>query len=105
MSQGNFGQGEATLSRAAGMVSDAHHDFNALASKLSGQLDALTKQWVGQGGQAFFQLHQAWNEKQRTIVDALNDFEASLRSTETLNVSTDSESSGYMSQISGRLQA
>ncbi|MDN4171978.1 WXG100 family type VII secretion target [Nocardioides sp. SOB77] len=103
MSQGNFGQGEATLSRAAGMVSDAHNDFTTLASRLTDQLSALQGKWVGEGGRAFFTLHQTWNEKQRTIVNALNDFEASLNSTEQLNVNTDQESGGGMSNLTSRL--
>ncbi|MBC9734246.1 WXG100 family type VII secretion target [Nocardioides marmotae] len=103
MSQGNFGQGEATLSRAAGMVSDAHNDFTTLASRLTDQLSALQGKWVGEGGRAFFTLHQTWSEKQRTIVNALNDFEASLNSTEKLNVTTDQESGGGMANLTSRL--
>ncbi len=104
MSQGNYGQGEGTLSRAAGMVSDAHNDFTTLAGRLTDQLSALQGKWVGEGGRAFFTLHQTWSEKQRTIVNALNDFESSLRSTETLNVNTDQESGGGMTHIASRLQ-
>ncbi|GGO72983.1 WXG100 family type VII secretion target [Nocardioides deserti] len=104
MSQGNFGQGEATLSRAAGMVSDARGDFMTLAGQLSDQLSALQGKWVGEGGRAFFALHQTWSEKQRTIVNALDDFSASLTSTEQLNVNTDQESGGGMSRLTSRLQ-
>ena len=42
--------------------------------------------WGGQGGTAFFNLHEAWNEKQQIIVNALDEFEASLQQTEKDNV-------------------
>ena len=73
-----FGQGEGTLSRAAGLVTDARADFNKIADKLSGQIAGVQGKWGGQGASAFFILHTAWNEKQKVIVDALDEFSASL---------------------------
>ncbi|MEV7429745.1 MULTISPECIES: WXG100 family type VII secretion target [unclassified Nocardioides] len=103
MSQGMYGQGENTLSQAAGMVSDAHADFNNLANTLTGQIQGLQGKWVGQGGQAFFTLHQTWSEKQKVIVNALTDFENSLQSTEKDNKSTDEGNSGNLSNLTSRL--
>ena len=61
--------GDRTLSRAAGLVTKAKSDFDRLCrdalrpdrrhARASGQ---------GQGGTAFFTLHQAWTEKQNRIV-------------------------------------
>lgn len=103
MLQGDFGQGEATLSRAAGMVSDARGDFLTLASQLSDQISALQGRWVGEGGRAFFTLHQTWSEKQRTIVNALDEFASSLTSTEQLNMNTDQDRGAGMSRLTSRL--
>jgi len=98
-----FGQGEGTLSRAAGLVSDARADFNQIAGRLSGQIAGIQGKWGGQGATAFFTLHTAWNEKQKTIVDALDEFAASLQTTERDNVSTDDTQGASYGKLHGRL--
>ena len=98
-----MGQGERTLTRAAGLVAEAKQDFDRLSSNLESQIQGLQGRWVGAGGTAFFQLHQAWTEKQRIIVNALNEFEASLTSTEQLNMSTDESQSATYARTAGRL--
>lgn len=98
-----FGQGEKSLTRAATLVAEAKGDFDKLAQQLEDQINALKGRWVGQGGAAFFMLHQAWTEKQTVIVSALNEFEASLVSTEHLNVSTDETQSANYARTAGRL--
>jgi WXG100 family type VII secretion target len=98
-----FGQGEGTLTKAAGLVTDARADFDKIAGRLSGQIAGVQGKWGGQGAAAFFTLHQAWNEKQKVIVDALDEFSASLHSTERDNVSTDDAQSASYSRLNGRL--
>jgi WXG100 family type VII secretion target len=98
-----MGQGEGTLSTAAGMVADAKHDFDRLNSQLVQHIDAAKATWSGQGGTAFNSLGHAWHEKQATIVSALNQFEASLRSTEKDNTSTDDTQSSAFSRNQQRL--
>ena len=98
-----MGQGEKTLSRAAGMVADAKTDFDGMSRRLDGQIAGLRGKWAGAGGTAFFALHQAWNEKQRVITNALNEFQASLTSTEKDNVNTDQTQSSNYSRVAGRL--
>lgn len=82
MAANEMGMGEGTLSKAAGMVTTARQDFHRLSGELDGQIADLKGKWGGAGGQAFFILHQAWTDKQKMVVDALDDFEASLRGTE-----------------------
>lgn len=89
MSVQEMGQGEGTLTAAAGMVAEAKADFDRLARDLDGRIQGLRGQWVGAGGTAFFHLQQAWTEKQAVIVGALDQFEASLVATERDNLSTD----------------
>jgi WXG100 family type VII secretion target len=104
MSSANeMGQGHGTLSAAAGMVADAKHDFDRLNSELVQHIDAAKATWAGQGGTAFSALGHAWAEKQRTIVSALNQFEASLRSTEKDNTSTDDTQSAAFARNHQRL--
>lgn len=103
MSNADYGQGEKTLSKAAGMVQAAKGDFDKLSKTLDSNIQAARSKWTGQGGNAFFTLHQQWTEKQQTILNALNEFEQSLQSTETLNVNTDEGQSANMSKLTGRL--
>ena len=98
-----FGQGEGTLSHAAGLVADARTDFTAYSARLDGQIAGVQGRWAGRGAQAFFILHQAWTEKQRTIVTALDDFAGSLTSTEKDNTATDDEAGASYSRLQGRL--
>jgi WXG100 family type VII secretion target len=98
-----FGQGEGTLSRASGLVTDARADFNKIADRLTGQIAGVQGKWGGQGASAFFTLHTAWNEKQKVIVDALDEFAASLTTTEKDNMSTDDAQNASYTKLSGRL--
>lgn len=103
MSSQEMGQGQGTLSTAAGMVAEAKHDFDRLNNELVQHIDAAKVQWAGQGGNAFNALGHAWSEKQRTIVNALNQFEASLRSTEKDNMTTDDTQSSAFARNQQRL--
>ena len=107
MSQGapEMGQGQGTLTRAAGLVTEAKADFDGLSNALSSQIQGLQGRWAGAGGTAFFALHQAWTEKQKVIVDALNEFEAALTDTERDNVDVDEQQGAGYTQLAGRLDA
>lgn len=98
-----MGHGEGTLTRAAGLVAGARADFDRLSGRLEGQILGLQGRWVGAGGQAFFQLHRAWTDRQRVIVSALSEFEASLTSTQNDNTSTDEAQSAGYRRTAGRL--
>ena len=103
MAAAEMGQGQGTLTKAAGLVAEAKQDFDRMSTKLDGQIASLQGRWAGAGGQAFFTLHTAWTEKQKVIVSALNEFEASLTSTERDNVSTDEAQSQNYARNMGRL--
>lgn len=98
-----MGQGERTLTRAAGLVGQAKQDFDALSKALDGQIAGLQGKWAGAGGTAFFTLHQAWTEKQAVITKALNEFVSSLTSTERDNFNTDDTQSANYNRFAGRL--
>ena len=103
MSAAEMGQGEGALSRGAGLVADAKVDFDRISSKLDGQIQGLRGRWQGAGGTAFFALHQAWTEKQRVIVQALNEFESALTATERDNLATDEAQSANYARTTSRL--
>ena len=98
-----MGQGERTLTRAAGLVAEAKQDFDGMCRTLDGQISGIQGRWAGAGGTAFLALHQAWTDKQRVITGALNEFQASLTSTEKDNVETDQTQSSNYSRVAGRL--
>lgn len=98
-----MGQGERALTRAAAMVAEARKDFEGFSSRLDGQISGLEGRWAGTGGRAFLTLHRAWTQKQRTITNALNEFEASLVATERDNTSTDEAQSANYHRTAGRL--
>ena len=98
-----MGQGEGTLSTAAGLVAQARQDFDGLSTSLDGRIDGLQGRWAGAGGTAFFALQRAWTERQRAITGALDGFAASLTATEKDNVATDQTQSAGFATLSGRL--
>lgn len=96
MSATEMGQGEGTLARGAALVAEARVDLVGISSRLDGQIQGLRGRWQGSAGRAFFTLHEAWTEKQRTIVGALDGFESALTATERDNLATDqAQSAGY----------
>jgi WXG100 family type VII secretion target len=102
-STNEMGQGRATLSAAAGRVADARRDFDGLDHELVQHLDTARARWSGQGAAAFTALGRAWSERQRTITQALDGFEASLRSTERDNTTTDEAQSAAFTRSRQRL--
>ncbi|MXG89144.1 WXG100 family type VII secretion target [Nocardioides flavescens] len=100
---GEMKAGEGTLKAAAEMVDKARSKFMTDSGKLSNDIESLQAKWQGQGGTAFFNLQRAWKEKHEKIVGALSEFEASLRSTEKDNVTTDQSQSDYMAKNNARL--
>jgi uncharacterized protein YukE len=98
-----MGQGQGTLSTAARLVAEARSDFDGLDAELVQHLEAARSRWVGRGAAAFTALGSAWTEKQRTIVGALGQFEASLSSTERDNLDTDDAQSSAFARHQQRL--
>lgn len=103
MATNEMGMGEGTLGKAAQLVAGAKQDFDRLSGELDGQISDLRGRWQGAGGQAFFILHQAWTEKQKVIVSALNEFENSLVGTEKDISSTDDSQASNFNNFQNRL--
>ena len=82
MSTNQMWAGEGSLGRAASMVAEARVDFDRLAAVLTAEIAGHQSRWQGSGGSAFFAVQQAWTDKQRTIVAALNGFEQALLGTQ-----------------------
>ncbi len=95
--------GEGVLAQAATLVSDAKVDFDRLAANLNHQLISAQNRWQGAGGTSFFGLAQAWDEKQRTIVAALDRFHAELTGTQTVFTGADDDAAHGANQNIHRL--
>jgi WXG100 family type VII secretion target len=87
----NMELGAATLGQIANEVTTGRDAFQALAKQLSSNINEKTAMWQGAGGQAFFNLHTAWQDKHTKIVNALNEFEAALHQTDKDTKSTDQD--------------
>jgi WXG100 family type VII secretion target len=103
MASTEMGMGEGTLKKAAQLVSGAKQDFDRMSGELDGQIAGLRGQWAGAGGQALFVLHQAWTEKQRVVVSALDEFEAALLGTERDITSTDDTQASNFTNFQSKL--
>lgn len=95
--------GAGTLSRAAGLVAVAKGDFDSLSGRLSGTITGYQARWQGEGGRAFFRLHEAWIDKQNRVVRALNEFEAALLATERDTTRTDQQQAEHLASSHRRL--
>lgn len=106
MSDGNangLSQSEKALSTAADYVETARGDVTKQCQQLGDQMGVLAGQWGGEGAMAFNRLMVAWQDKQRTILDALGDLSRSLQETEKDNVTTDQSQAESVSRLQGRL--
>ena len=98
-----FGQTEKALSKAADLVDTARQDVKGKCNELGGRINELMAGWGGQGASSFNNLMIAWQEKQETILRALDQLSASLVETEKDNVSTDENQASTHSSLASRL--
>ncbi|MCL2542108.1 MAG: WXG100 family type VII secretion target [Nocardioidaceae bacterium] len=98
-----FGQAKGVLSDAANYVIQAKADLEKQARTLDDQINALRGKWAGDGGNAFFILHNAWQEKHKVIVTALDKFHASLTATQKDNEQVDAQAGDFMNQLINKL--
>ena len=98
-----MGMGVGTLGRGADLVGAARQDFDRMSAELDHEIDQLRPRWQGAGGSAFFGLKDAWNDRHRRVVAALDDLAAALRDTERDVLATDeAQAAGYHQDL-GRL--
>jgi WXG100 family type VII secretion target len=94
---------DQALTRAAGLVATAKVDFDRRAAALDDQIVGMAARWQGSGGLAFQNLQRTWQEKQSTIMRALDDFEQSLVVTDRDFTSTDDAQAQAATTNLGRL--
>jgi WXG100 family type VII secretion target len=98
-----YGQTEKALSKGADYVDQARGDVKNKCGVLSGNIQTMMAGWGGQGASAFNNLMISWDQKQETILKALDQLSASMKETERDNVSTDENQSATHANLQGRL--
>ena len=98
-----YGQTEKALSKAADFVDQARGDVKGKCGVLSGRVQEMMGGWGGQGATSFNNLMVAWQEKQETILKALDQLSAAMVETEKDNVSTDESQSAAHANLQSRL--
>lgn len=98
-----MGMGVGTLGRGADLVGAARADFDRMSAELDAGIEELRGRWQGAGGSAFFVLEDAWQERHRRVVAALDGLAAALRGTERDVTATDQEQAAGYHQDLGRL--
>ena len=98
-----YGQTEKALSKGADYVDQARGDVKNKCGVLSSNIQTMMAGWGGQGASAFNNLMISWDQKQETILKALDQLSASMKETERDNVSTDENQSATHTNLQGRL--
>jgi WXG100 family type VII secretion target len=98
-----YGQTEKALSRAADLVDTARVDVKVRCNQLSGHVAQLMAGWGGQGATSFNHLMATWQEKQETVLRALDNLSLALVETERDNVATDDDQVVRNSNLASRL--
>lgn len=96
-------QTERALRDAATKVEATHGDVTQRCQKLTGEVQQMMSGWGGQGATSFNNLMFAWQDKQKTIMDALEMLRQALVETDKDNVSTDEAQSAASANLAGRL--
>ena len=98
-----MGMGVGTLGRGADLVGAARADFDRMSAELDQEIDQLRPRWQGAGGRAFFVLKDAWHDRHRQVVAALDELATALRDTGRDVLATDeAQAAGYHHDL-GRL--
>lgn len=99
----NLSQTEKALSRGADAVEIARGDVKSKCNTVSDRVNDMMAGWGGQGAASFGNLMVAWQEKQETILKALDQLALSMKETEKDNVTTDQGQSDAHVNLQNRL--
>lgn len=100
---GEVSAAEGALQAGAAAVAQSREELQRELGSLEGKLAGIGSAWKGQGAVAFTSLMQRWNEDARQIIDALNQFEANLLSSQSSYSAADEAQQSAMSRLTSRL--
>jgi WXG100 family type VII secretion target len=95
-------QAEA-LSRAAKYVGEARADLDKQCDEIRDQLYGLKDYWHGAAAGAFNELYQQWEDKTRTTIAVLDDFEHKLRAIDRAHHRADQAAADSQKRLGARL--
>lgn len=99
----NLSQTEKALTRGAEAVKTARGDVKGKCITLGDRVNEMMGGWGGQGATAFTNLMVAWQDKQETILKALDQLALSMEETEADNIRTDQAQSDTHLNLQNRL--
>jgi uncharacterized protein YukE len=99
----NLSQTEKALTRGAEYVKTARGEVKNKCVTVGDRVNDMMTGWGGQGASSFGNLMVAWQEKQETILKALDQLALSMEETEKDNVATDQSQSDAHLNLQNRL--
>jgi WXG100 family type VII secretion target len=94
---------DGALKQGADAVAQSRDELRRELSSLEGKLSGIGSHWQGQGAVAFNALMARWREDATKIVNALNEFEANLQSSQASYTAADEAQQSTFSRLQGRL--
>lgn len=100
---GEVAAADGALKAGAQAVAQSRSELQQQLKVLEGQLSGIGGAWQGQGAVAFTTLMTRWRENANQIINALNEFESNLHSSQSTYTAADDAQSSAMSRLTGRL--
>lgn len=100
---GEVSAADGALKAGAGAVAQSRAELRRELDVLEGKLAGIGSAWQGQGAVAFTALMTRWREDAKRIIDALNEFETNLISSQSTYTAADESQSSSMNALSARL--
>lgn len=100
---GEVAAADGALKAGAQAVAQSRSELQQQLKVLEGQLSGIGSAWQGQGAVAFTTLMTRWRENANQIINALNEFESNLQSSQSTYTAADDAQSSAMSRLTGRL--
>lgn len=100
---GEVSAADGALKAGASAVAQSRGELQRELDVLRGKLESLRGAWAGQGAVAFTALMQRWNEDATKIINALDEFESNLVSSQSTYTAADDAQSSAMSRLTSRL--
>lgn len=100
---GEVSAADGALKAGANVVAQTRGSLQQQLQVLDGKLAGIGAGWQGQGAVAFAQLMARWREDATKIINALNEFEANLVSSQSTYTASDESQAASLSALTGRL--
>lgn len=100
---GEVAAADGALKAGAQAVAQSRSELQQQLKVLEGQLSGIGSAWQGQGAVAFTTLMTRWRENANQIINALNEFESNLNSSQSTYTAADDQQSSAMNRLTSRL--